>query len=312
MMSTTHMDSVKFLQHMHNQLSIIGEDISLKEEYYYCPICQKEVLKDNFKIVLSKEHVPQEKLGGKIRLLTCRQCNSKCGHNIDGDLINYIISLEQNDFLPQTDRNVFICNGEQRLNAKLKINSHSDIQLQVPIKNNNPKLITEYQQNILLPNEIINIKNKNLKINDRKVSSAIIKNAYLLLFARTGYTFLFDSFYNVLRKQILDPEPYYLPERLWTILPQNMFLPNDIYITTDNRMRGFFVVYTLKIRTIHKVCVLIPTPKVEYLSAAYELRKIQHGSILPLWSPPKNMDFINNQQDIERLRNWCYGWNKII
>ena len=58
MMSTTHMDSVKFLQHMHNQLSIIGEDISLKEEYYYCPICQKEVLKDNFKIVLSKEHVP--------------------------------------------------------------------------------------------------------------------------------------------------------------------------------------------------------------------------------------------------------------
>ena len=46
MMSTTHMDSVKFLQHMHNQLSIIGEDISLKEEYYYCPICQKEVLKE--------------------------------------------------------------------------------------------------------------------------------------------------------------------------------------------------------------------------------------------------------------------------
>ena len=86
----------------------------------------------------------------------------------------------------------------------------------------------------------------------------------------------------------------------------------DIYITTDNRMRGFFVVYTLKIRTIHKVCVLIPTPKVEYLSAAYELRKIQHGSILPLWRPPKNMNFINNQQDIERLRNWCYGWNKII
>ena len=129
----------------------------------------------------------------------------------------------------------------------------------------------------------------------------------MILFARTGYTFLADTYYDSLRQQIMDPDPFILPERLWTC--QNVSVPDGVYLTRDNRYRGFLVVYSLKQQKTYRVCVLIPTPNVEYLQACYELRKIDAGTYIQIAPLPDNLDFICDTTAINRLKNWCYGWN---
>lgn len=42
--------------------------------------------------------MPQASLGGKRIALTCRSCNSTCGHSIDVNLLNAIVGFEQKSF----------------------------------------------------------------------------------------------------------------------------------------------------------------------------------------------------------------------
>ncbi|MGN1220702.1 MAG: HNH endonuclease [Candidatus Cryptobacteroides sp.] len=138
---------------------------------------------------------------------------------------------------------------------------------------------------------------------DRKVT---IQNGDKRLFARTGYTFLSDVFYDRLRQQIMTPDPYFLPERLWTF--QDVSVPDGIYLTRDNRHRGFFVVYSLKRLLSYRICVLIPTPKVEYLAACMELRKIHSKASIRVMPLPDE-DFLCDEISVMKLSNWAYGSN---
>ena len=45
--------------------------------------------------ILTEEDVPQASLGGSRIILTCRQCNSTCGSEIDVHLYNAIKAREQ-------------------------------------------------------------------------------------------------------------------------------------------------------------------------------------------------------------------------
>ena len=159
----------------------------------------------------------------------------------------------------------------------------------------------------MLENAIIDLHDVPQKRNDRQFSAAILKNAYLLLFAQTGYTILSDSFYDRLRDQINNPQPFILPEGLWTL--QNLTISDGIYLSKDNRIRGFFVVYTLTKVLRHRVCVFIPTPNVPYEAATFYLKQIVPSSRVPIEKLFPYFDFLNNKEDIIRLRKWCFGWS---
>lgn len=191
------------------------------------------------------------------------------------------------------------------LNADLQVDEDRTIKLLVNTKKNNPKVWADFHDNILLPNELVNIEDLPLKRDERRISAALIKNAYLLLFARTGYSLLYDTYYDDLRKQILDPDVFHLPDRLWTI--QNISIPDGIYLTQDNKYRGFFVIYTLELKFKYRVCVLIPTPMIPYLAATKELEKIDAHTRIKILSLP-DLDYLNNDEAIKRLREWCYSW----
>jgi hypothetical protein len=255
--------------------------------------------------VLTEEDVPQHSLGGKRIVLTCKNCNSTCGSEIDIHLLNAIKLREQHLFLPDEKRKIHIEKNGKILNADLQVDEDRTIKLLVNTKKNNPKVWADFHDNILLPNELVNIEDWPLKRDERRISAALIKNAYLLLFARTGYSFLYDTYYDDLRKQILDPDVFHLPDRLWTI--QNISIPDGIYLTQDNKYRGFFVIYTLELKFKYRVCVLIPTPMIPYLAVAKELEKIDAYSRIKILSLP-DLDYLNNDEAIKRLREWCYGW----
>ena len=55
--------------------------------------------------------------------------------------------------------------------------------------------------------------------------------------------------------------------------------------------------------------MFIPVPTVPFLSAAYLLRELTSNTRVPIEKLSSNFDFLNNKDDMMRLRNWCYGWN---
>lgn len=272
---------------------------------YFCPLCMAPFTLEEVKKLLTEEDVPQASLGGKRITLTCRKCNSKCGSEIDIHLFNAIKAREQSAFFPGTDRQVVLLAEGKSIKANLQVGINKNFSLQINTEKTSPELWKFYYSNILLPNNTIDVKDVPLKRDSRRISSAIIKNAYCLLFAKTGYTILNDKHYDSMREQIKRPEPYILPERLWTI--QNLPVPDGIYLTTDNQYRGFFVIYSLHLKLSYKVCVLIPTPKVDFLSACIALRTFEPCSSI-LVNPLPNLDYLQDTNAIIRLRDWCYGW----
>ena len=292
------MDKISYYNKIHNNINKLREfDIDIQGDYL-CPLCMKPFTEQEVRTILTEEDVPQASLGGSRIILTCRQCNSTCGSEIDVHLYNAIKAREQRLFLPKTNRKVTVEKENLRLNAKL-INE----------ERNNPRVWENFHNNILLPDEIIDIADHPLKRDKRRIGAALIKNAYLLLFAKAGYSFLTDSYYDDLRLQIANPEVFYLPERLWTA--QNISLDDGIYLTQDNRYRGFFVIYTLKLQQIYRVCVLIPTPLIPFLSAVKELEKINAGTSLRILKLP-DLNYLQDSNAINRLRDWCYGWKMIF
>ena len=303
----SQMDKLLYYKCCVNHLSLLRDaGLTSLNVDYVCPLCMKSFPSDLAKTELTEEDVPQKSLGGQRITLTCKQCNNICGSNIDIHLLETIKGIEQRAFLPGTDRRVTVQNGEERLYATLKVGENRDMLLNIDTKRNNPQTWALYHDNILLENSVIDLQDAPLKHDIRRFSAAILKNAYLILFARTGYTFLSDTFYDRLRQQIKTPDPYVLPERLWTF--QNVSVPDGIYLTRDNRYRGFFVVYSLKLYQTYRVCVLIPTPKVEYLAACMELRKINSKSRIRV-IPLPHEDFMCNEISVKKLRKWAYGWN---
>lgn len=301
------MDKSAFLLSMHNNRKYLHEMGIFDEEKYKCPLCLQSFSDEEVLNNLTEEDVPQKSLGGKRILLTCKKCNNTSGYSIDIHLLNAIKGLEQRQYLPSTEHQVTVIDSDKRLNAKVKIDDERNINLEINTKRNNPAVWNFFKESILLKDNVINLKNNPLKRDERFISAALLKNAYFMLFARTGYTFLTDSFYNELREQICNPKPYILPERLWTM--QNLYVCDGIYLSKNNQLRGFFVIYTISLKHDYRVCVFIPVPTVPFLSAAYLLRELTSNTRVPIEKLSSNFDFLNNKDDMMRLRNWCYGWN---
>jgi hypothetical protein len=55
------------------------------QDVYGCPLCLRGFSKDEVEAdgMLSDEHAPPESLGGEVVCLTCRDCNSSAGSQLD-------------------------------------------------------------------------------------------------------------------------------------------------------------------------------------------------------------------------------------
>lgn len=85
---------------------------------YICPICLNSFNKEQLN-KLSMEDAPQASLGGKKIAITCKKCNNTCGHETDIHLVNFITYLEEQEFLPGSNRRVKIFDDETTINANL-------------------------------------------------------------------------------------------------------------------------------------------------------------------------------------------------
>ncbi len=286
-----------------NHLQLLrSNDIIDVEGEYICPICLKPFAKKDLKS-LSLEDAPQESLGGKKIAITCKSCNNRCGYKIDVHLVNAIDIKEQQDYVPGSHRNIRAVHEETTINAKLNV--HKDnMELIVSEKNNNPLFVKSYVSGIK-PNSIITIKDKSVKAQRVEYSTALLKNAYIILFSRFGYTFFWDKFYDILRQQILDPTSESIPF-LWHL--ESLDLDDGIYFSED--YDSFCVIFTLKRLEKHQFCVFIPTPRISFDQLAAKLEAYEPGSPIKFICKVET-DYLNNILNIKWLRDWVYAKRNI-
>ena len=210
--------------------------------------------------------------------------------------------IERSHFLIGTDHRIKIMDldKEKPINATLEIKGKDDLKMLISENNNNPYSLKE-RLNKLVDGKEIMIQNEPLKVNVRRASAAIIKNAYIILFAKFGYSFMLDKQYDKIREQIMNPEPYILPDGLWT-MQKNLDLFDNVYLSGDNHYRGFFIAYTVMRRQLYRFLVFIPTPLVYYEEAAAIFRNIERGDRLSLMRI-NNTDFLGNK---EEAKDWLY------
>lgn len=281
-----------------NLNNIIDKNVSL-----ICPICLNEY--DNNVHKESLEHVPQKSLGGKVIAVTCKSCNNSCGVKIDGQLTNYIKKLENNEFIEGSDKFVSINTPDGQLNGKLIIDNVNSYTFKLDKTKNNPKTFDIKRRNIK-KNSLIEVQSKSPKVEISGLNASLLKNAYMILFSKFGYTFLSDEYYNKFREQINKPNENIIPEGLWT-LQSKLNINDGVYLSDYNLYRGFFIVFTLKRLKEHRFMYFIPTPLMDVDIAAYHLRHIEKGDTIRLRSLGY-IDYLLSINNVAWINDWVSNW----
>lgn len=257
---------------------------------------------------MTKEHVPQKCIGGKGLVKTCDTCNNTAGVNIDNILyygLCRIIESKENIILKE--RTMQMEHNSKEVNAIVTpTGNDKEVSLKILGKMNHPESMDTISN--LSEGNVLNLSAKNKLIDEDRFSAAIIKNAYLALFARFGYTFLMDAHYDKIREMVSNPDYKGIPE-LYT--RQDVDAEDGVYqseVEFKGKKLRFYVVvmpYSLANRREGKIVVALPTPKTNLNLLFDYLKQIQKGDKLKL-SPTCDDDLIDESR-IRKNLAWAYG-----
>lgn len=180
---------------------------------YICPICVNLFDKKSItNKTLTIDDVPPKSIGGKPLVLTCKSCNNDLGSKLDSQIKNYqdfvesvkTISTGKGQIINKVKYQV---NG-QEANAICRMNN-SEISLNFLKKINNPKNIINIidfldSQTISENRDFKFSISPNVRFHIRYFDIALLKTAYLIIFAKLGYTYIFHNNYKIIRNQIIN------------------------------------------------------------------------------------------------------------
>src|SRR5699024_7638511 len=157
---------------------------------------------------LSEEHVSPSSIGHNIITLLCKECSDLCGHSIDSER-HKLEKLNIDSSLSDSLR-VKIQNEEgTTVNCEMTLSDGKIHILDLP-KNNNPVDHENFNhtfQDLTIDQKwdgyTLNFTTVD-KINYRKAAISDLKSAYLYMFIKLGYKYIFRPNLNPVRKQILN------------------------------------------------------------------------------------------------------------
>lgn len=287
------------------QILIRNELIKLDDKYqneYICPGTTHRFSEENIN-ELSLEDAPQNSLGGKKIALTSKYWNNECGREVDAYLFNSIVNYENAHFVPGSASKVKIKIKDKEFNGMLIVHLDGKMEMRNSNKQNDPKLLAEYMLQLKPDLEYL-IKNVPLKTDINRASSAILKNAYIILFSKFGYTFLLDDYYSKIREQIEKPTENILPI-LWS-MSNPLTLEDGVYFMLPPCEKGFLVVYTIKRLLEYKVFVTIPIPSVSYDNMKCYLDSLDSGDRMRLSSICEKNDYWSDINYIKGVHEFVF------
>lgn len=250
---------------------------------YLCPLCFNAFLEgdldDSLPNHLTGEDIPPKKLGGSVKALSCKDCNSKSGHNLDIHLLNRLMELDAKMFLPNSkSRTTFELNGN-KVNGTIGVDENGIMVVDVQSKISNPIQSKKFRDQLILPQTFecpffdfdkslepiqltktftFQLKNKS---NERRMEIALLRIAYLTAFSTLGNGFLINGSLFKVREQIMNPDKDILPKTFWIKydFPEE-YLGINI-IKSPKELRCFLIIFNLITKSKVRRCgIALPGP----------------------------------------------------
>lgn len=298
-----------------NQLHLLQKngiiDIDLKyDKTYICPLClnqfsENDIETNKNKNYLTEEDAPPASLGGSRIALTCKKCNSECGHKIDYQLKEFLSYDEERKFIEGSEQIGLVDYNGKPITAKVISKGNGKLIVEHNEKQNNPKYFKNFIETTKKGNEIT-FKPKPSRIDAKKITYAFLKTNYIITFSKFGYIFLLDTKYDAIRKQILNPEQ--------EIVKYNLSVPSEhlknnlgTYYVLDNKIRSILNVFTLKTDLTSKTySAFLPIPKISFDSFVVEMGKIIKGNraFFDKSDYDTNADLFADIEEIQKIINW--------
>lgn len=293
-------------------------EIDLKfDETYICPICleqfqKSDLISSDSKNFLTEEDAPPAKLNGWRIALTCYQCNSKAGHQIDHHLIHRIREIDESKFHKDSVQSVRVAFEDTYINSEITSEGNGLLSILHRIDNNNPTTLDRfiYQLKNKTLGRILNMSLKKKKIEDNKVEKALLKTNYIVTFSKFGYIFLLDSFYQTMRDEIKNPD---LPTN-GHLMINNQFKPSQVgtYYVCNKNAKSIFNVFSLKTDYSETLIgALMPFPKMtseelhkNLTSNGIKIGNEQIGVTLDTTNYDPNIDLFTDIREIKKVIDW--------
>jgi len=293
-----------------NNLNLLIDNEILQEERgrYICPICLES--HDSIKTEgnsLTLEDAPPKSLGGKARTLTCQTCNNTCGRQIDFHLTERLRELDSGEFRPGTITKVLVRISGETLRGTVEVLEDGTLVMNHSPKNNHPGEL----ENTMIHTQggnTINMDFLKSRVVPERMGYALLKTGYLLLFEKFGYDFILDPSYDIVRKQLLEPEKEIYPEGFWTVQPfPEQF--HGVYVVQDEGIESIVAIFQLDTGISKRVfSVFLPLP-IRPIEEVLQKMKAKMGpsgeAPFGLYPPPDHKtDFLNDPDEINALIKW--------
>lgn len=302
-----------------NQLLLLKEHGLIQIDFqnpdpYLCPICLKEFssanLEDNGTLdFLTLEDAPPLSLGGSKVALTCKRCNSECGSNVDFHLKELVTEVDNSYFYKGSAQRRTIDFEGKKMPLDIAVDEAGVIRAYHRLRNNNPTLLEKFIHGITNQTfyQILNLDPPPSRVNQRKVTIALLKANYILTFARFGYIFLLDPVYQTLRDQLRNPEEDIFP---YSVCIQAQFPIESVgtYYVDNPGLESIFNIFKLQTKyseTIFCGFMNLPTSTFQEYAERIEIQKDKDSIIdFETMSYDHNVDLFENIEEIGKIMNW--------
>lgn len=235
---------------------------------YICPLCfdaffQKD-LDNSVPNPLTLEDIPPVSLGGKPLALTCKKCNSISGHELDVHLLNRLLEIDTQMFLPNSKSKVTYELNGNKVNGMFEVEEDGRLKLDIQTHRSNPTQAEKFHQEMFPPRTIYNplfyprhfieneyksppfIMNFNRISNERRAEIALLRIAYLIAFSTLGNGFLINGGLYRVREQIQNPDKEILPKVFWIKYDFPKEIEGVNIVALPKELQCYLVVFNLK------------------------------------------------------------------
>jgi hypothetical protein len=283
----------------------LNSELLKKGSLVCCPLCMKfferSALNQQLKNALTLEHVPPEKLGGKPKILLCKICNSGTGHDVDVNLMDYLKVAPFNNRENQstvTLQNTILKAGEFEVKGKFTFKRETENSFSYVLHADDD--YRKGRQKVIESASEMQIIYKPHETPSRQlVHIALLKIAYLLSFAKFGHSFSANPNYDLIRKQILNPNDNVLPTR-GVLETKTIPRHTGFHIVEQPiEIRGMLVVFDMEYNgKVIRNGVLLNPPGVKDFDYYLQLKKYEGMKKIQIESAEQfsEVDFLGDKQ----------------
>ncbi|WP_460607380.1 hypothetical protein [Hymenobacter terrigena] len=286
------------------------------DETYICPVCLRQFserdLEDSAPNMLTIEHAPPAVSGGKGVVLTCKECNSVAGMQIDFHLIKRLQEAELRNLVPNISGQVRVTSGDLTIQGDIEVGPDNVITLKHNLARNHPGRLDSFVDRVgPRTNPLINLDFGKIQTDAHRMQVGLLKTAYILAFAKFGYSFLLDEVYDSVRKQLLEPGANIYPKGFWHKDHNLLEYHEGVHLCTTPIVEGIHCIFPIKTTVAaHYFGVHLPIPLTSTEAMVTALRSLGPGSKLSdsftLQPMEKKDDFFFDLEKIHSIHDWFF------